>query len=189
MASTPVLALPDFSQPFIVECDASDAGLGAVLQQQNRPIAYFSRPLAARHVKLPAYEKELVGLAKAIQHWRPYLWGRSFIIRTDHYSLKFLLEQRIITSPQQRWLSKLMGFDFTVEYRAGRENVVADALSRQYENFVVLAAVSTPQLDYLEDIKAAINSSIALQQLRDQILNGELKDYWSFKDGLLIYKG
>ena len=105
MTSTPVLALPDFTTLFILECDASDTGMGAVLQQNGQPIAYFSRPLAIRYKSLPAYEKELIGLAKVVRHWRAYLWGRHFLIRTDHYSLKFLLDQRIITSPQQHWLS------------------------------------------------------------------------------------
>ena len=86
------MALPNFTIPFIVECDASDVGLGAVLQQGGHPIAYFSRPWASRHLKYPAYEKELIGLAKAVVHWRPYLWGNHFIVRTNHYSLKYLLD-------------------------------------------------------------------------------------------------
>jgi hypothetical protein len=70
-------------------------------------------------------------LVQAVRHWRPYLWGRSFRVRTDHYSLKFLLDQRLSTVPQHQWISKLFGFDFTVEYRPGRLNTVADALSRR----------------------------------------------------------
>lgn len=104
LTTTPVLTLPDFSQQFIVECDASDIGIGAVLQQQGRPISFYSHTLAQRHHKLPAYEKELIGLIKAVRHWSAYFWGQSFIIRTDHYSLKYLLEQRISTPLQQRWM-------------------------------------------------------------------------------------
>lgn len=115
MTTTPVLALPDFAQPFIVECDASDSGIGAVLLQNGRPVAYFSRMMAARHRSLPAYEKELIGLVKAVKHWHSYLWGRVFLIRTDHYSLKFLLEQKLLSPIQQKWLSKLLSFSFTVE--------------------------------------------------------------------------
>lgn len=131
LTATPVLALPDFSQPFMVEYDASEVGIGAVLQQQERPIAFYSRAMVQRHKKLSAYEKELIGLAKAVRHWHAYLWGHQFVVRTDHYSLKFLLEQRITTSPQQHWISKILGFDFRVEYRAGRTNGAADALSRR----------------------------------------------------------
>lgn len=75
MTTTPVLAFLDFSQPFVIECDASDLGIGAVLLQNKRPIAFFSRVLARRHQPLPAYEKELIGLVKAIRHWGSYLWG------------------------------------------------------------------------------------------------------------------
>lgn len=102
LTSTPILALPESAQPFIVECDASDLGVGPVLQQQERPIAFFSQALAQRYQKLPAYERELIGLAKAVRHWQTYLWGQSFIVRTDHYSLKYLLEQRLATPAQQR---------------------------------------------------------------------------------------
>lgn len=119
---------------------------GAVLQQTGHPIAYFSRKIADRHLKLAAYEQELIGLAKAIAHWRPYLWGRHFLVRTDHFSLKYLLEQRITTSPQQHWISKLMGFDFRVEFKAGKLNKAADALSRCDESSLQLMAVSFHQI-------------------------------------------
>lgn len=78
---------------------------------------------------MSTYEKEMVALVLAVQKWRPYLLGRQFIVRTDHQSLKHLWVQKITTVFQQRWLYKLMGFDFVVEYKIGRENIVADALS------------------------------------------------------------
>jgi hypothetical protein len=65
--------MPDFDRPFIVDCDASGAGFGAVLHQGDGPLAYFSRPFTARHLKLAAYEQELIGLVQAVRHWRPYL--------------------------------------------------------------------------------------------------------------------
>jgi hypothetical protein len=81
------LALPDFARPFVIECDALTYGFGAVLIQDKHPITYFSRPVAPRHHSLAAYEHELIGLVHTIRHWRPYLWGRRFTVRTDHYSL------------------------------------------------------------------------------------------------------
>ena len=144
--------MPDFERQFMVDCDASSAGFGAVLHQGASPLAFFSRPFAARHIKLAAYKRELIGLVQAVRHWRPYLWGRRFLVRTDHYSLKFLLDQRLSTVPQHHWISKLFGFDFTVEYRPGRLNSAADALSRRDEEAAALCALSGPSFDLFNDI-------------------------------------
>lgn len=82
-----------------MECDASGSGFGAILHQGSVPVAYFSRTIAPRHAKLAAYERELIGLVQAIRHWRPYLWGHPFLLQTNHYSLKYLLNQRLSTIP------------------------------------------------------------------------------------------
>jgi hypothetical protein len=114
LTTTSVLQLPDFDQLFVVECDASGSGLSADLHQGTGPVTFFSRPIAACHAKLAAYEHELIDLVHAVRQWRPYLWCRAFVIKTDHYSLKFLLDQRLSTIPQHQWASKLLGFDFQV---------------------------------------------------------------------------
>lgn len=77
-----------------MDCDASDTGFGVILHQGGggRPLALFSRPFAARHSKLVPYERELISLVQAVRRWRPYLWGQRFLVRTDHYNLKFLLD-------------------------------------------------------------------------------------------------
>ena len=98
VAQPPVLALPNFTKPFTIECDASGFGFGAVLMQDNRPIAFHSQVLKGKHLHLSTYETELFALATAVKKWRPYLLGRLFVVKTDHQSLKFLLEQRIATS-------------------------------------------------------------------------------------------
>jgi hypothetical protein len=102
MTQAPVLALPDFSQQFVIECDASGIGIGAVLMQGRRPIAYFSQALHGRNLVLSTYEKEMLALVTAIHKWRPYLLGHRFVVRTDHRSLKFLWDQTIATEAQQR---------------------------------------------------------------------------------------
>ena len=84
----PVLALPDFSKPFVVECDASGKGLGVVLMQGNRHLAYHSEVLKGRSLHLSTYENEFLALVKAVRKWRPYLVGKPFIIKIDHQSLK-----------------------------------------------------------------------------------------------------
>lgn len=133
-----------------MECDASTYGFGAVLLQGQHPVAFFSRPVAPRHQSLAAYERELIGLVLAIRHWCPYLWRRHFLVRTDHYSLKFLLDQRLATIPQHHWVGKLLGFNFSVEYKAGSTNTVADALSRYDTVETVDLAISGPHFDFID---------------------------------------
>jgi hypothetical protein len=195
VTSPPVLRLPDFSQTFTIECDACATGIGAVLMQEGRPIAFLSQALKGQALHLSTYEKELFSLVTAVQKWRPYLLGRSFKVKTDQQSLKFLLEQRVGTISQQRWLSKLLGYDFVIEYKRGKENKVADALSRKFEDplnaeELSLSLISFPtpswttelQASYLQD---AETSSIlaALQQGR------AAPPGYSLQQGLLLRKG
>nr|KYP45064.1 TMV resistance protein N [Cajanus cajan] len=129
LRGTTVLALPNFSKEFVLEVDASGQGVGAVLMQDRHPIAYISRCFNQQQQALSTYEKELLGVVFAVQKWRHYLLPKKFTIRTDHQSLKYILDQRLSTEFQQKWLIKLMEFDFNIEYKQGRENVAADALS------------------------------------------------------------
>jgi len=95
-------------------------------------------------MKVAAYGRELIGLVQAVRHWRPYLWGRKFIVRTDHFALMYNLEQRLTTIPQHQWISKLFGFDYTVECRPGHLSTDADALSRRDQTDLGLAMISSP---------------------------------------------
>jgi hypothetical protein len=108
MTAAPVLQLPDFTRPFIVDCDASNSGFGAVLHHGAGPITFLSRGVAPHHAKLAAYERQLIGLVKVVRHWRPYLWLQEFIIRTDHFSLKYLLNQRLNDSSISSWTLTLI---------------------------------------------------------------------------------
>jgi hypothetical protein len=167
-----VLQMLDFNKLFMVDCDASGTGFGAVLHQGVGPLAYFSRPFTACHLKLVAYEHELIGLVQAVRHWRPYLWGCAFLVCTDHYSLKFLLDQHLSTVPQHHWISKLFGYNFEVAYRLGRLNVTMDALSRRnYANddapraTGTVLAISKPSFAFLEDVRKATTAATDAQQL------------------------
>ena len=89
MASTPVLALPNFTKPFFIECDASGRGIGAVLMQKGRPLAYISKALSGKNLAMSTYDKEMLAIVFAVQKWHPYLMGQYFKILTDHRSLKY----------------------------------------------------------------------------------------------------
>jgi hypothetical protein len=87
MISTPVLRLPDFRKLFVVETDACDSGIGAVLVQDQHPIAFLSKPLTKQHLSLSNYDKEFLALLMAVERWRPYLQHAEFLIKTDHQSV------------------------------------------------------------------------------------------------------
>nr|GEW68344.1 gypsy/Ty3 retroelement polyprotein [Tanacetum cinerariifolium] len=148
MLRASVLALPDFTKPFEVETDASGVGIRAVLQQNGHPIAYMSKTLSLKHQSLSTYEKQFLAVLLALEKWRGYLMDKHFIIKTDHFSLKYLLDQRIITPTQMKWLPKLIGFDYEVVYKKGSENGVVDALSRvqTYELFSMITTLVTTEL-------------------------------------------
>jgi hypothetical protein len=92
-------------------------------------------------------------LVHAVRHWWPYLWGHRFLIKTNHYSLKYLLDQRLATIPQHHWVGKLLGFDFSIEYKPGTTNVVADALSRRDTEEGDLLALSAPWFDFIDRLR------------------------------------
>jgi len=107
VTTVPILALPDFSRPFSIQCDASSKEVGVVLTQDKKPNCLFKKGLLNLLSKY-IHEKELMALVLTIQHWRPYLMGQIFIVFIHQKSLRCLLEQRITTQNQQNWFAKLL---------------------------------------------------------------------------------
>jgi len=119
ITSAPVLALPNFDRPFEVKTDASGSGIGAVLSQDKHPIAFFSKKLSPAIQKQSTYTCELYALTEAIAKFRHYLMGKKFILKTDQQSLKALTDQTLHTPEQQKWLPKLLGYNFDIQYKPG----------------------------------------------------------------------
>jgi hypothetical protein len=111
------------------------------------------------------------------------------VVKMDHYSLKYLLDQHLATIPQHQWVSKLMGLDFVVEYKLGTSNRVTDALSRQSkEEAEELVALSAPTFMVFDTLRTELDEVAALRRLRDEIVAGERGDKWQVVDGLIRYK-
>jgi len=154
------MSLPDFTKPFILETDAFGTGIGAVLSQAHHPIIFFSKKLSLRLQRQSSYVREFYAITAAIAKFRHYLLGHKFIIRTDHKSLRSLIDQTIQTPEQQAWLPKFLGYDFTMKYKPGCDNLVADALSRSF-----FMAISQPQWDIIPKVRAAIAMDSKLSEI------------------------
>ncbi|KAM2004949.1 hypothetical protein ACFX15_000188 [Malus domestica] len=131
LTHAPVLVLPDDDGNFEIYSDASLNGLGCVLMQHSRVIAYASRQLKTHERNYPTHDLELAAIVFALKIWRHYLYGEKCKIFTDHKSLQYLFTQHDLNLRQRRWLELLSDYDCTIEYHPGRANVVADALSRK----------------------------------------------------------
>ncbi|GJW28967.1 putative reverse transcriptase domain-containing protein [Tanacetum coccineum] len=131
LCSAPILALPKGSENFIVYCDASHKGLGAVLMQNEKVIAYASRQLKIHEKNYTTHDLELGAVVFALKMWRHYLYGTRCTVFTDHKSLQHILDQKELNMRQRRWLELLSDYDCDIRYHPGKANVVADALSRK----------------------------------------------------------
>ncbi|GJS68975.1 putative reverse transcriptase domain-containing protein [Tanacetum coccineum] len=131
LCSAPILALPDGSENFVVYCDASHKGLGAVLMQKEKVITYASRQLKVHEKNYTTHNLELGAVVFALKMWRHYLYGTKWVVFTDHKSLQHIHDQKELNMRQRRWLELLSDYDCEIRYHPGKTNVVADALSRK----------------------------------------------------------
>jgi hypothetical protein len=138
LTSAPLLTRPDMSKLFEVFCDASGTGLGCMLMQENRVVAYASRALRPHKENYPTHDLELAVVVHALKIWRHYLMGNHCNIFTDHKSLKYIFTQSDLNMRQRRWLELIKDYDLEVHYHPGKANVVAYALSLKHCNYVTL---------------------------------------------------
>jgi hypothetical protein len=183
LTTTPVLAQPDSGKPFDVYCDASSTGLGCVLMQDNRVIAYASRALRPQEKNYPTHDLELAGVVHALKMWRHYLMGTHCNIFTCHKSLKYIFTQADLNMRQRIWLELIKDYDLEVHYHSRKANVVPDALSRKSQcNCDMMDSRVNTLCDELSKIKIEVIPSGALSHisveptLRDQIIMAQLSD-------------
>ncbi|TXG73104.1 hypothetical protein EZV62_001683 [Acer yangbiense] len=141
ISEEPVLVLPDHTKAFELHTDASDFAIGGVLMQEGHPIAFESRKLNDTERRYTVQEKEMTAIIHCLRVWRHYLLGATFLIMTDNVATSYFQTQKKLSPKQARWQDFLAEFDYRLEYKPGKANVVADALSRKAE----LAAMNTSQ--------------------------------------------
>ena len=169
LTTAPVLRSPDQNLQFVVTTDASDYAIGAVLSQEDQPIAYRSRKISSAERNYLVYEKELLAIIDATQAWRHYLIGNKFLIYTDHESLKYLNKQPTLSTRQARWMDHLNNYHFEIIYKPGKLNVVADALSRQQQEDEQIKAIIEITDNWIQDIQEGIQLDKEAQKIIEEL--------------------
>ncbi|XP_021759479.1 uncharacterized protein LOC110724369 [Chenopodium quinoa] len=168
MCEALVLALPDFMKPFEVECGASGKGIGAVLIQEKKPIAYFSEKLSQGKLNYSTYDKEFYAMVRALDHWSHYLRPQPFILHSDHESFRFIHGQKKLNARHAKWVEFLQSFNFATKYKKGKTNIVADALSRRHN---LLGIMETKILGF-EVMKESYKDDLELKEIMESCKNG-----------------
>jgi len=215
LTTASVLVIPNTGKKFEVYCDASDLGLGCVLMQEGRPVAYASRQLKVHEKNYPTHDLELAAIVFALKSWRHYLYGSQFQVFSDHKSLKYLLDQKELNMRQRRWMEYLKDYDFELLYHSGKANVVVDALSRkkmhmscmmikelelieklrdmnlrmQFGEDSIQCSLLKVTNEFLNEICVAQGHDLELQQFVGWLGTKKGKDYQMGADDILHFKG
>ncbi|GJR00663.1 putative reverse transcriptase domain-containing protein [Tanacetum coccineum] len=203
LCSAPILALPEGSEDFIVYCDASHKGLGAVLMQREKVISYASRQLKIHEKNYTTHDLELGSVVFSLKLWRHYLYGTKCMVFTDHKILQHILNQKELNMRHRRWLELLSGYNCEIRYHPGKVNVVAHGLSRKEQSkpLRVRALVMTIGLDLPKQILNAQTEERKPENIKNEDVGGMLlknsKDPEKFRteklkphaDGTLCFNG
>jgi hypothetical protein len=212
LTTVPVLVLPDVHKPFSVYCDACYTGLGCVLMQEGRVVAYSSLQLKVHEKNYPTHDLELASVVHALKTWRHYLYGQKCDVYTDHKSLKYIFTQSGLNMRQRRWLELIKDYELEIHYHPGKANVVADALSRKSQVNLMVARPMPYELakefdrlslEFLNnsrgftieleptlerEIKEARKNDEKISEIRRLILDGRGKDFREDAEGVIWFK-
>ena len=214
LTKDPVLTYFDVTKPVTVSCDASKSGLGAMLLQDEKPIAFASRSITETETRYANSENELLAILFGLERLHQYTYGKHVIVESDHKPLEAIVKKPLANTPPrlQRMLLRLQTYDFSVNYRTGKLLVVSDMLSRAYitdnrdnmsndiECFINMVINSMPVLDKkLEEIKVETKKDDKLSIVRQFIREGwpenkydipnKIYEYWNCKYELTKVKG
>ena len=196
-----VLTQPTYGKEYVIFSDASLNGLGCVLMQGGKVVAYASRQLKPHEKNYPTHDLELAAIVFMLKIWRQYLYGEKCFIYTDHKSLKYLPSQRELNLRQRRWMELIKDYDCVIDYHPGKANVVADALSRKTmqtlrtlnahfsltdDGTVVTELIARPSL--LNRVLEAQKKDEKIVVIVSQIGNGKEIEFTVNEDGVLYYK-
>ncbi|KAL5473802.1 hypothetical protein EMCRGX_G028358 [Ephydatia muelleri] len=210
LSTAPVLAFYDVKQPVTVSCDVSQTGLGAVLLQQERPVAYISRALSDTEQRYAQIEKELLAVVFAFEKFNQYVYGRTVSVQSDHKPLESILKKPLHHAPPrlQRMLLRLQKYDFILSYKPRKEMYIADTLSRAYTTDTTVGEMETELAEAvhlvvsnvpasskrMREIREATAKDTVLLALRNMIRDGwpdsrsavasDLQQYWNFREEL-----
>ncbi|XP_076936104.1 uncharacterized protein LOC143603076 [Bidens hawaiensis] len=191
LTQAPVLVLPEGTEDLVVCCDASYLGLGCVLMQRGKVIAYASRQLKPNELNYPTHDLELAAVVFALKIWRHYLYGLKCTIYNDHKSLKYFFDQKDLNMRQRRWLELVKDYDFEIIYQPGKANVVADALSRKegHQSTQTKYLKMTVTSNLFERIKAAQIEALKEENLKRERIVGHIKDLNENENGVKTQYG
>ena len=196
-----MLTQPTCGKEYMIYSDTSLNGLGCVLMQEGKVVAYASRQLKSHEKNYPMHDLELAAIVFVLKIWRHYLYGEKCFIYTDHKSLKYLPSQRELNLRQRRWMELIKDYDCVIDYHPGKANVVADALSRKTvqtlralnahlslldDGTVVAELIARPNL--LNQVLEAKNNNEKISAIIKQIGNGKETEFTVNENGVLNYK-
>ena len=185
LTSAPILIVSERGQRYIVYCDASKDGLGYIMIQSGRVVAYGSKQLKNHEKNYPTHDLDLVTIVFALNIWCHYLYGKQFEVFSDHKSLKYIFTHRDLNMRQRKWMKYLEDYDFTLHYHPGKENVMTNALNRK--SLGVLASVASREwqtletmgqfrLQYSDQAQGALGSLVATPSLLSRVIESQGQD-------------
>ena len=201
LTEAPVLTQPTYGKEYVIFSDVSLNGLGCVLMQEGKVVAYASRQLKPHEKNYPTHDFELAAIVFELKIWRLYLYGEKCFIYTDHKSLKYFPSQRELNLRQRRWMELIKDYDCVIDYHPGKANVVADALSRKTmqtlrklnahlslsdDGTIVAELIARPKM--LNRVLEAQKKDEKIAAIVRQIGNGKEIDFIVNEDVVLYYK-